>query len=241
MTDTARASSADPWYGLPSPLDAVADMRTTAKWIIGAAAAVGAALLGGGPLTAVGKVHDLGSAAIAYAGLVVGLGGVGWAIWQVTDALIPPVTTLASLQLPDLAQLQSIISLDPKAFYGPFGSSVVELQAACLLFDKVAARVAAMLASESDSVRQRLLEQGHADALANSTQARARLRWLLALTHAWHVRDQLRSARRQAFIGAAVAALGAVVFVTATSGHFARTTPLAPTPKVTVTASPSRS
>jgi hypothetical protein len=64
-------------------------MRVTAKWIIGAAAAVGAVLLGGAPLAAIGKIHGIGSAAEALAGLVIGLAGVGWAIWHTAEALIP--------------------------------------------------------------------------------------------------------------------------------------------------------
>src|SRR5258708_32104095 len=40
---------------LPSPLDSVDDMRPTAKWMLAAAGAVGAVLLSGGPLGAVGQ------------------------------------------------------------------------------------------------------------------------------------------------------------------------------------------
>jgi hypothetical protein len=240
MTDQVRtgSDSADPWHGLPSPLDAVSDMRASAKWIVGAAAAVGAVLLGGGPLTAVGKVHGLGSAAAAYVGLVVGLAGVGWAIWHVTDALLPPVTTLATLQSPPLADLRAEIAADPGTFYGPFGTSVGELQAAYLVYGKASANIATMLAIEADSAQHRLLEQGYADATANTAQIQARLRWLLALAHAWRVRDQLRRARSHAFAGAAVAALGAVIFVAATSSQTATGSPhRAPTPAATASRS----
>jgi len=219
MSGTARSGSepADSLAGLPSPLEAVDDMRTTAKWIIGAAAAVGAVLLGGAPLAAVGKVHGAASTAMAFGGLILGLAGVGWAIWQTSDALIPPATTLAVLELPQLAGLLAQISADPAAFYGPFGASVAELRSACGRFEKAAARIAILLAQETDPVRQRVLSRGHADALANAAQARARLNWLLAFVHAWRVRDQLRRARIQAFAGAAVAAVGAVLFITAAS------------------------
>jgi hypothetical protein len=75
-----------------------------------------------------------------------------------------------------------------------------------------------MLAATRDPAQQRILAQGQADALANAAQASARLRWVLALTHAWRVRDQLREARLHTFAGAAVAALGAVLFIVATGG-----------------------
>jgi hypothetical protein len=217
--DGADHESASGLAGLPSPLDAVDDMRATAKWIIGTAAAVGAALLGGAPLAAVGKIHGLGSAVEAFAGLALGLTGVGWAIWHTTDALIPPATTLAALETPPLADLRAQIAADPAEFFGPFGESVAQVQAAGRDYDTAAAKIAVMLAAEPDLDRQRILAQGQADALANAAHATARLRWLLSLAHAWRVRDQLRRARLHTFAGAAVAALGAVVFLVATSGH----------------------
>lgn len=215
--DATAADTADPMQGLPSPLDAVDDMRSTAKWTIAAVAAVGAALIGGAPLAAVGKVHGLGSAIEAFGGLALGLAGVGWAIWHTTDALIPPTTTLAALQTPQLADLRARIAADPGAFFGPFGTSTTQVKAAVQRYDTAAAQIAVMIATETDATRQRVLAQGQADALANAAQASARLRWLLSLMHAYRVRDQLRTARLHTFAGAAVAALGAVLFIASTS------------------------
>lgn len=215
--DATAADTADPMQGLPSPLDAVDDMRSTAKWTIAAVAAVGAALIGGAPLAAVGKVHGLGSAIEAFGGLALGLAGVGWAIWHTTDALIPPTTTLAALQTPQLADLRAQIAADPGAFFGPFGTSTTQVKAAVQRYDTAAAQIAVMIAAETDATRQRVLAQGQADALANAAQASARLRWLLSLMHAYRVRDQLRTARLHTFAGAAVAALGAVLFIASTS------------------------
>jgi hypothetical protein len=217
-TDPGRTESAGALAGLPSPLDAVGDMRATAKWIIGAAAAVGVALLGGAPLAAVGRIHGFGSAAEAFGGLALGLTGVGWAIWHTADALIPPATTLATLDTPPLADLRAQIAGEPAAYFGPFGNSAAQVQAACQRFGTAAAQIAVMLAAEPDAGRRAILAQGQADALANAAQASARLRWLLSLAHAWRVRDQLRRARLHTFAGAAVAALGAVLFLVATSG-----------------------
>ena len=215
--DATAADTADPMQGLPSPLDAVDDMRSTAKWTIAAVAAVGAALIGGAPLAAVGKVHGLGSAIEAFGGLALGLAGVGWAIWHTTDALIPPTTTLAALQTPQLADLRAQIAADPGAFFGPFGTSTTQVKAAVQRYDTAAAQIAVMIAAETDATRQRVLAQGQADALANAAQASARLRWLLSLMHAYRVRDQLRTARLHTFAGAAVTALGAVLFIASTS------------------------
>jgi hypothetical protein len=211
-------------------------MRTTAKWIIGAAAAVGAILIGGAPLAAAGRVHGVGGTAEAFAGLLIGLAGAGWAIWQTAEALIPPATTLAALETPELTGLRAQIDTDPAAFYGPFGTSVADLQAAYRRFDIAAARVAIMLAGESDPTRQRILTQGLADASANAAQARARLRWLLALAHAWRVRNLLRRARLHALLGGTAVVVGAILFLIATTMSTSSATPsgpVAPTPTVT--------
>ncbi len=221
MTDPVLASAASGQdgspVGLPSPLDSIDDMRASAKWTIGALAAVGAALLGGAPLSAVGKLHGFGPAGAAFAGLVIGLAGIGWAIWHTADALMPIGTTLAAIDQPELAGLRAQIQAEPAAFFGPFGSSVQELQSKYVLWQTVAARAAVMLAGEPDESQKSKLAQGIADALANAAQAGARLRWLLELAHAWRVRDQLRRARLHTFGGAAVAALGAILFVVATT------------------------
>jgi hypothetical protein len=220
-----------PGQGVSSPLDAVADMRATAKWIIGALAAVGTALLGGGPLTAIGKVHGAGPTALAFGGLVVAIAGVGWAIWHTTDALMPPLTTLAALDTAELAGLRRQIDADPTAFFGVFGGSVRELTAECHRLETIAANASKMLIVEPDDRRQRQLSRAAAVAQANASQIRVRLRWLLELAHAWRVRNQLRGARLQAFAGAAVTALGAMLFVAATTlGSPAAATPARTTP-----------
>jgi len=218
VTDPPQAVPAgqqDPWSNVASPLDAVTDMRTTAKWIIGAMAAVGATLLGGAPLTAIGKIHGAGHIALAFVGLLVAIAGVGWAIWHTSDALMPPLTTLASLDTPQLAGLRAQLDANPRAFFGPFGASVRQLEAECRRWDAVAANTSKMMITEQDRTRQLTLAGGLADAQANAAHIRARLRYLLELAHAWRVRDQLRWARLQAFLGAGITALGAMLFVAA--------------------------
>jgi hypothetical protein len=202
---------------LPSPLDSVADMRSSAKWTIAALAAVGTALLGGAPLSAVGKIHGFAAASLAFGGLVIGLLGVGWAIWQTADALMPIGTTLAALREPELAALRKQIEAEPAAFLGPFGNSVADLEQQCAMWQTAAAKAAIRLTAEQDEIRRRVLAQGVADARANAANASARLRWLLELAHAWRVRAQLRRARAKTFLGAVVAALGGVLFLAATT------------------------
>lgn len=202
---------------LPSPLDAIPDMRATAKWILGAAAAVGAALVGGAPLTAVGKVHGAGHIALAYAGLVVGLAGVGWAIWRTADALIPPLITRLSLDSePGLAGLRAKIAGDPRSFYGPFGTSMAELQRTHEYHQRMARILASAAAAETSPDRKRVMEAQAQAAQATVTAARTRVQNLLELAYAWQVRAELRDARLHALLGAAVAAAGAVLFLVST-------------------------
>jgi hypothetical protein len=190
-------------------------MRTSAKWTITALGAVGVALLGGAPLSAIGKIHGFGQTAWAFAGLIIGVFGIGWAIWRTTDALMPPATTLRSISEPQQGKLREQITAYPAAFFGPFGNSVDDLENACLFWQAAAAQATVMLATEQDENVRRRLSQGISDAQANASQAAARLRWLLEFTHAWRVREQLRRARLHTFAGAVLTALGAMIFVAA--------------------------
>lgn len=203
---------------LPSPLDAVPDMRATAKWILGAAAAVGAAILGAAPLAAIGKVHGTTHTVLAYLGLVVGLAGVGWAIWHTAEALIPPLTTPLSLdEEPGLNDLRRKIAREPTAYYGPFGTSMEGLQQQYQYHARIARILADELADEDDPARKKVLQRQWRAAQVTVAAARSRMQALLELAHAWQVRSQLRAARLQALLGAAVAAAGAVLFLVSTS------------------------
>jgi len=219
-----------------SPLDAVPEMRTAARWILGAAAAVGAALLGTSPLAAAGQIHTTGTAVAAYAGLITGLAGVGWAIWYTADALVPPLTTPKSLDTdPRLRDLRAQIANDPPAFYGPFGTSMADLLAAKALHQQVAANLTAALAREQDPGRRSLVQLKLAEAGTAVSAIGGRIQTLLELSHAWCIRTQLRRARLHTLAGAAVAALGVVIFLAAT-GAESPPTPV-PAPSATRTAS----
>jgi hypothetical protein len=192
-------------------------MRAAAKWATGALAAVAAVLLAGGPLVVVGRITDWEHALWAAVALVVSLTGVGWAIWQAVEALMPSATTMAELDGPEFASLREQIQADPAAFLGPFGSSVLDLDRAASMWETAAANIAVMMARPGSDIPAGVLAQGLADARANATQARARLRWLVEYAHAVRVRNQLRGILQRVFLGAAVAAIGALLFVFAAS------------------------
>lgn len=217
----------------PSPLDAVPDMRATAKWIVAAAAAVGSLLVGAAPLTAVGKITNGGDAALAFLGLALALSGVGVVIWYTAEALMPPVTTLATLATPELAELRARMAGDPRAFYGPFGESPDELRAAATMHARAAAQLASLAAHERKADTKATLELSLDDARANHALAQQLQRRLLEFVHVWQIRRALRRARAVTVGAMALIALGAVLFLLATAPPTKATTP-APVPSASV-------
>ncbi|MGW5136773.1 hypothetical protein [Streptomyces sp. NPDC004135] len=200
-----------PADSLPSPLEAVTDLRAAARWIIAAAGAVGALLLGGGPLVALGKVDDLTGAILVGVGLVISLAGVGWAIWSTSEVLIPPITTFEDLDAPGLQPLRDLIARSPEDFFGPMSRDLAGLRR----HRQIAANFHAALGRETDPRRRAALESALARARRNIERAGVYERRLLALIHVWQIRAALRRARVQTMIAAVVVAFGAVVFLTA--------------------------
>ncbi|MFB8398239.1 hypothetical protein [Streptomyces yangpuensis] len=193
----------------------VADMRSTARWIVGAAAAAGSLLLAGGPLTVVGKLHHVGDAVVAAAGLLMALLGVAWAIHRTSQVLTPRVATFDDLGRPALRGLRELIDRSPGDFYGPFTPDPVALQEERTLRTAVCTRLTAALVHEDDATRRRTLEHALAVARGNASLAERTQRRLLTWIHAWQVREALRTARRDTFVASLAVVLGAALFFTA--------------------------
>lgn|SRR5208282_2292487 len=197
-----------PFDALPSPLDAVDDLRAAARWMIAAAGAVGAVLISGGPLVAVGKVTGLGHALIAGAALVVALTGVGVAIWQTSRVLVPPVTTPATLRQNSTKELRKIIDAAPADFFGLAATSVEDL----LRHRAIAANLSQAVMAEGDPGRRTVLEKHLRRAQANIAQTDPYVRWLLATAHVWQIQAALRRARWFSLVAVVLVAAGAVAF-----------------------------
>jgi hypothetical protein len=101
VSDDPQAPPADP------RLAAIDRIRTTAKWLIAAFAAVGALLAGTAPLSNVGKL-DISSWRlwVAVGTAAVALAAVGAAIWAAARVLLPLTRTL-----PELARDRNVRSL----------------------------------------------------------------------------------------------------------------------------------
>lgn len=82
-----------------NPYGAVSDkIRDAAKWLIAAAAAVGAAMIAGSQLSSIGEL-DLGERfAGAVAGAVVALAAVTYVLWQSVRVLVPVAVSLQELE-----------------------------------------------------------------------------------------------------------------------------------------------
>ncbi|WP_241827242.1 hypothetical protein [Streptomyces graminilatus] len=212
--DAPEPGAVTPFDALPSPLDAVPELRAAARWMIASFGAVGAALVGGGPLVAVGKVHGLGEALVAGAALVVALTGVCLAVWQVSRVLVPPITTAATLSTPAVRGLRELVDASPADFFGSAATGVDDL----LRHRAVAVNINRALATETDPLRRAQL-RGHLDrARTNIARTDPFVRWLLAMAHVWQIRATFHTARRWCLLSVALVATGAVAFLTVTGG-----------------------
>jgi hypothetical protein len=95
---------------LPVRDDAVAGMRATAQWIIGTAAVVGTVLAGGAPLAGIGTIHGVKSAAMALAGLIVGLAGNVSAVRSMSDLIADSARDVATDQVAGGAPITQYVS-----------------------------------------------------------------------------------------------------------------------------------
>ncbi|MGW4493366.1 hypothetical protein [Streptomyces sp. NPDC004376] len=217
MSSPAEGQVPDPG---PDPVLAdlqasVSDMRSTARWIIGAAAGVGALVLAGGPLVIVKDLDDTGDVIAAVGGILLALVGVVWAVWRTSDVLGPRTAVLDDLNSPRLKGLRELIDRSPADFYGPRATDPAALRQEHRLRLTVAARLDAMLARENDPARIRVLNHEAAVARRNALLSQRLERRLLAWIHAWQVGQALRRARRDTLLAALLVLAGAALYVTA--------------------------
>jgi hypothetical protein len=200
---------------LPSSLDALADLRSAAKWTLLAAGAVGAALIGGGPLVAVGQVHGVAHAVLAGLGLVIALTGVGLAIWHTSRVLEPRLTTPEDLASGALAGLRQQVERDPVWFFGYVATTVEDLRS----YQVIAANLARQFTAETDAARRELIEPRLRQVERDAARAEPYVRFLVAAAHVWKLNEELRRSRWYTMLGGVFVVIGAVLFFTAAGGH----------------------
>jgi hypothetical protein len=250
---------------LPSPLDSVSDMRAAAKWMLAAAGAVGAALISGGPLVAVGQVHGVVHAVLAGLGLAIAIGGVGTAIWFTSKVLVPRLMTPAVLKeagrpesapsrgsvlrvrLPailqptgqrELATLKELIDAEPAEFFGIAAASVDGLFARQEGLRQNAASLARQAPREKDPQRRAMYQEQLRRVEENGERVGRYVRYLLALGLAWQIKADLELSRKWTLVGSALVIVGAVLFFSVTGSNGPAYVPVVTTAP-TATSSPA--
>jgi hypothetical protein len=216
--DSGASEARSAFESLPSPLSAVDDLRAAARWTLVAAGAVGAALISGGPLVAVGQVHGVAHALIAGTGLVVALGGVGLAIWSTSKVLSPRLTTPATLMSPALAGLRQAIEAEPTQFFGVVATKVDDLLKRQDEQREIAVNLARQVAAEKDPKRHEAMARQLRRVEGNAAWVATYVRWLLALAHVWQMEADLRRSRWVTLVGGVFVIAGAVLFFSVTGG-----------------------
>ncbi|MFB7613642.1 hypothetical protein [Kitasatospora sp. NPDC056181] len=209
------AAPAAPGPRASAVLDSVTDMRSTARWTIGALGAVGSLVLGGLPLAGVNEIHGGTRLWLAFAGLSLAVLGVSWAVYWTSDVLTPRFTTPATWNARAVRPLRAVAEAEPALFFGHFGRTPAELTAACELHATVVANLTSALAAQPAAAEAEQLRAARAVAEANLAGAQRRLAELLDLMHAWSVRAALVAARWHTLAGGIAVAGGATLFLRA--------------------------
>jgi hypothetical protein len=220
MADPAGGSAAAPDAGsaAAAPLQAVDDLRSAAKWTLAAAGAVGAALVSGGPLVAVGQVRGLGHALLAGLGLALALAGVGIAIWSTSKVLAPRLTSRKTVMSAELASLRQEIEADPGQFLGLTATSVAGLFKRQDDHQQIAADLARQTAAEENARRRSQLEGQLRRVQENAARVGAYTRYVMGLAHVWQLQSDLARSRRFTLGGGLLVIAGAVLFFLAAGG-----------------------
>jgi hypothetical protein len=153
---------------------------------------------------------------------------VGWAIWQTSQVLVPPVTTQATLREPagiqqlsglkkwraqrrvrELTKLRTMIDASPADFFGVLATSVDDL----LHYRAVAANLGLQLRNTQDQAARAVLEPLYRQVLADAGRAEPYVGWLLATAHVWQIRAKLRRAQWSLLGGVVLVAAGAALFL----------------------------
>lgn len=203
---------------LPSPLEAIADMRAAARWTVGAVSIIGALLVGGGPLRAIGRIDGVGDFVTFAIGILLVILAAGWAVWQTGEALTPPLTTIETLQDKRLSGLRIELDRSPSTYFGPFGRNWRELAAELQRHHSIAANIRAAYTSETDPKQRARWADALTAAEKNIAHAVGLQNRLISIIHVWQIRWAVRRARIHTLIAMLVVAAGAMLVLVATTG-----------------------
>lgn len=187
-------------------------LRTAAKWMLAVDIAVGVAIISGGSLIALSKVHGIAHALLAGTGLVIAMGGVGLAVWYTSKVLSPRLITPQALRSPALAGLCLIIEAEPEHFFGGMATTVDDL----LRYREIAVNLARSTTAERDPARREIIGRQLRRAQASAERADSYVRWVLAQALVWQVRADLQRSGWYTLVAGLVVVAGMIlVFVAA--------------------------
>ena len=191
-----------------SPFDSsMQRIRDAAKWLIGAAAAVGAALIAGSQLSNIGQLPVGVRLVAAVAGVVVALVSVVIAIWVSVQILLPVGVTLT-----DLAEHWDADDRADVRFFQRYPRQLGYDSPAAL----IDARQKALAAQRAKPKKSGLFGRGTTPD-AEAAQARvdeidARIRTVLQTAQYEILKDEFGRVLRKLLAASAVAAVGIIVF-----------------------------
>jgi hypothetical protein len=195
-------------------------MRAAAKWMLAAAGAVGAILISGGPLVAIGHVHGGLDIFLAVLGLIFAVGGVGVAIWFTSDVLVPRLTTPKTFQSArELTDLRKLIDTEPTEFFGVAAPTLDGLFQRQDALRRNAASLARQAAVEKNPQRRAQYQSQLRRVEENGQRVGRYVRFVLALGHAWRIKAALERARLMTLAGAGLVVIGAVLFFSSTGSN----------------------
>lgn len=201
--------------------EAIAELRSAAKWLIASFGAVGAALIAGVQLSQLSHVHHE-HLWEAVGAIIVALAGVALAIYSASNVLIPGAATISLVAKSDeFKQTQEFVESDPSILKHT-ATGLNQFAENCTTALEAADTAYANLEDAPD-------DPALQTAYRRAERHRKRLELvevnLLGLAVFLRIRDRFSQARRKLLIGALLATGGALVFV-----YYANP-PAAPKPK----------
>ncbi len=212
MADAPSSSKADAATGSPAdPLTAGVDrIRDVAKWLIGAFAAVAAIMVAGSQLSSIGTLEVGWRLLVAVIGGVAALSGAAWAIWLLTDVLLPEETTVANVlaEATDCkSPLARTIAANPHLLLGY--PDVAALDTAYKNARAEQARAQDLVnASPNDQAALQQVDQ----AAGKAERLFARLRQLTTRAAFYRQQQEFKDSRTQLYLAALLAAIGLGTF-----------------------------
>jgi hypothetical protein len=205
--EAAPKASEDPILG------GIDGVRTTAKWLIAAFAAIGGSLIAGSQLSDLGKLtDDTGRLLLALLGATVGLAGAAFAIYFTAKVLLPTQVLLGEVIKDEgKTAIGKAVAADPGLLEG-HGSSIKETH------EKYVASLAAYEAAwkaysdETDATKKAPLATELSEAEGERNTLAETLNHIRKLALFTAVKDAFSSAAPFIIGGAAAAAAGIVLF-----------------------------